>query len=487
MAYALGSFETCAMLEPTKKSPSALSLIPNRQSNDPHSNRTSASSTGNLIRRARRQSVPSLHHNMTSNQPAPSNPVQFRAEPDSPISLHEWQRSINDRIKSPFRGGFYQSTPSPPPPVPKVPYSAVGINAPSSTPSGSVRNSMSNSVSHKSLSQSVTSNLSAALSSVTSPASRRKSRALSPSDFKHGRDTDQTSLTSGDSPTPPATTGLQQGYVDVESGNSLNAEKMLEQAMQFHRQRRNQQRFGGAPSLKSKASSLSAKESKESIPSSPAQGHTSPAPRSGATLPAMRVNTTSPPNLSIASFEVLIKELEQEEEERKRKRPETPVPVPSQPEPVFSPKEPITALVEVATPIPQPRERVPNPLNAAKRRSTGSILSSPLTPTFPLDKENSSPFHHDRKVSITGNHRRGISIASFGSEQSDSKRNSAHELTFNFVDWSNGGCGVSERRASREYNAMMVRSNSTVGSVFGEIDVSRRLSSYNFGRRGSVF
>jgi len=60
-------------------------------------------------------------------------------------------------------------------------------------------------------------------------------------------------------------------------------------------------------------------------------------------------------------------------------------------------------------------------------------------------------------------------------------------LTFNFVDWNNGGCGLSDRRTSREYSAMMVRSNSTVSSVFGEIDESRRLSSYNFGRRGSVF
>ena len=308
-----------------------------------------------------------------------------------------------------------------------------------------------------------------------------------PSDLKRVRDADQTSLTSGDSITPPATTGLQQGYFDVEPENSLNAEKVLEQAMQFHRQRRNQQRFGGAPSLKSKASTLSAKESKESTSSSPAQGHASPAPRSGATLPTMRLNATSPPNLSIASFEMLIKELEAEEEERKRKRQETPVPASSQPTPVAS-KEPVSTPVEVPTPpTPQARARRPNPLNAAKRRSTGSILSSPLTPTFPLDKENSSPLPRDRKVSITGGHPRRISVASFGSEQSDSKRNSAHELTFNFVDWSNGGCGVADRRASREYSAVMVRSDSTVSSVFGEIDESKRLSSYNFGRRGSVF
>jgi len=296
-------------------------------------------------------------------------------------------------------------------------------------------------------------------------------------------------VTSHDSVTPPATTGLQQGYFEVVGQeNSLNAEKVLEQAMQFHRQRKNQHRFGGAPSLKSKASSLSAKESKNSVPSSPAQGHASPAPRSGATLPAMRINTASPPNLSIASFEVLIKELEEEEEERKRKRPETPVPVPSPPTPIAE-KEPISTPVEGPTPpTPQPRAPRPNPVNAAKRRSTGSILSSPLTPTFPLDKENSSPlFPRDRKVSITGGHPRRISVASFGSEQGDSKRNSAHELTFNFVDWSNGGCGLSDRRTSREYSAMMVRSNSTVSSVFGDIDESRRLSSYNFGRRGSVF
>jgi len=478
------------MLEPTKKSPSALSLIPNpnRPPNESRSNRTSASSTSTLMRRARRQSIPSLHHNNTSNQPAPSNPVQFRAEPDSPISLHEWQRSINDRIKSPFPGEFYQSTPSPPPPVPKVPYGTVSMYTPYPTPSGSIRNTMPTSISHKSLSQSVTSNLSAALSSVTSPSSRRKSRALSPSDLKRVRDADQTSLTSGDSITPPATTGLQQGYFDVEPENALNAEKVLEQAMQFHRQRRNQQRFGGAPSLKSKASTLSAKECKDSTPSSPAQGHASPAPRSGATLPAMRLNATSPPNLSIASFEVLIKELEAEEEERKRKRQETPVPVPSPQTPV-SVKEPtVSAPVEAAAaPTPQARARRPNPLNAAKRRSTGSILSSPLTPTFPLDKENSSPVPRDRKVGVSGGHPRRISVASFGSEQSDSKRNSAHELTFNFVDLSNGGCAATDHRASREYSAVMVRSNSTVSSVFGDMDESRRLSSYNFGRRGSVF
>src|SRR5277367_330504 len=130
------------MLEATKKSPSALSLIPNpnRSSNDTRSNRISTSPTSALIRRARRQSVPSIYHNITSNQPAPSNPVQFRAEPDSPISLHEWQRSINDRIKSPFPGEFYQSTPTPPPPVPKVPYGTVNMYSPSPTPPGSIRN-----------------------------------------------------------------------------------------------------------------------------------------------------------------------------------------------------------------------------------------------------------------------------------------------------------------------------------------------------------
>ena len=91
----------------------------------------------------------------------------------------------------------------------------------------------------------------------------------------------------------------------------------------------------------------------------------------------------------------------------------------------------------------------------------------------------------DRKVSLSGQQSR-ISVASFRSVQSDSKRNSAHDVTFNLVDWSGiaGGCAVSERRASREFSAMMVRSR----SAFGEFDESRRISStYNFGRRGSVY
>ena len=205
----------------------------------------------------------------------------------------------------------------------------------------------------------------------------------------------------------------------------------------------------------------------------------------------MRINTSSPPHLSIASFEVLIKEIEEEEEERKRKRQAAMPPIsPSPPKkPTPEPLPPPSAVDPV--PLAQPRPRRPSALNDAKRRSTGSILfSNPLTPTFmPIDKENSFPFLVERKPSISGQSRR-VSVASFGSQQSDSKRNSAHELAFNFVDWSgmSGGCSVSERRASREYSALMVRSNSVVSSIFGEFDDSRNVSSsYNFGRRGSVY
>jgi hypothetical protein len=249
----------------------------------------------------------------------------------------------------------------------------------------------------------------------------------------------------------------------------------LEQAMRHHKQRRNQQRLGGPSSLKSKSSTISAKDS---VPSSPAQTHASPAIRSGATLPAMKINSTSPPNPSIATFEVLIKELEEEEEERKRRNPV------SQP-PTIAPQVSLTPSSDVAT-VPKPRLKRPSALNKAKRRSTGSILfSQPLTPTIPIDKENSLLFPVDRKSNTTGGQHARISVASFSSERSDSKRNSAHELTFNFVDWSGfgGSCAALERRASREYSAM-VRSNTAFG---GEFESRRYPSAYNFGRRGSVF
>ena len=222
-------------------------------------------------------------------------------------------------------------------------------------------------------------------------------------------------------------------------------------------------------------SSASTKSGKDSSPSSPVQPLTPPI-RPGATLPAIRINVTSPPNLSIASFEVLIKELEEEEEERNRKRQAAMPPISSSPPKKTTPEPlPSTSSVESVT-VAQPRPRRPSALNDAKRRSTGSILfSNPLTPTFtptfmPFDKENSFPFPHERKSSISGQSRR-VSVA-------------------NFVEWSGiaGGCSVSERRASREYSALMVRSNSVVSSIFGEFDDSRHVSSsYNFGRRGSVY
>jgi hypothetical protein len=405
-------------------------------------------------------------------------------EPESSISLHEWQRSINDRIKSPFPQELYQPTPSPPPPVPKLPQGTVNMHPPIHRSQNSNRNTMPTSMSHKSLSQSVSSNLSAALSSVTSPSSRRKSRVLSPSELKRVRDADQASMTRADSttPPPPPATGSQQRCFEDEQQESLNAEKVLEQAMRHHQQRRNQQRLGGPGSLKSKASTLS---TKESAPSSPKQMHASLAIRSGTTLPPTSVEA-SPLGLSIASFEELIKELEEEEEERKRKEELTvSQPPKTTPPPVSMPPDVVVPQPQ-SQPEPQPPLNRPSALNNVKRRSTGSILfSQPLTPTLPLDIENLYPFSMDRKVSLSAQQSR-ISVASFGSTKSDGKRNSAHEVTFNFVDWSAiaGGCAVSERRASREFSAMMVRSK----SGFGEFDESRRISStYNFGRRGSVF
>ena len=119
---------------------------------------------------------------------------------------------IESRV--PFRRKFYQPTPSPPPPVPKIPYGTVNMCPPAPLSQNPNRNTMPTSISHKSLSHSVSSNLSAALSSVTSPSSRRKSRVLSPSEMKRVRDADQASLTSVDSTTPPPTGGLQQGYIN---------------------------------------------------------------------------------------------------------------------------------------------------------------------------------------------------------------------------------------------------------------------------------
>jgi hypothetical protein len=113
-----------------------------------------------------------------------------------------------------------------------------------------------------------------------------------------------------------------------------------------------------------------------------------------------------------------------------------------------------------------------------------------LTPTFQsFDKENSFAFVLDRKNSVTSPKSRRVSVASFGSQHSESKRNSAREITFNFVDWS-GGDGaagvVAETRRSKEGYGMLGRSDSIVSSVLSEFDQSRR-SSYNYGRRGSVF
>jgi hypothetical protein len=278
-------------------------------------------------------------------------------------------------------------------------------------------------------------------------------------------------MRSNDSATPPPSSGVQQGYFDEEPKSSLpTAEKVLEQAMRFHQQRRQQARWGGPTSMHSNSST---KSDKDSTPSSPAQPIITP-PIRGTTLPAIRNQAPSPPSLAIANFEVLIKELEEEEAERKRKR-----------EAILPPTSPKKASPEGLPETAQPRPRRPSLLNDAKRRSTGSIL---FNPTFtPIDKENSLPFSID-KAPLSQSRR--VSVASFGSEHSESKRNSAHEVTFNFVDWSGVGVGGSfavEQRASREYShAMMVRSNSVVSSVFGEFDDSRRSSSYNFGRRGSV-
>ena len=439
-----------------------------------------------LVRRARRQSVPSLHPAAQGSMPI-SQPVNFRADTEpSPVSLHEWQRSINDRIKTIFPTNLLPAASQPPvPPVPKVPKVPFGstntyVQTPVSTPSS--RNTMSTSGSHKSLSHSVTSNLSSALSSMTSPASRRKSRALSPSEVRRIRDLDQQSTTSTDSPnTPPATMTSQQGsFIDDASTNSLNAEKVLEQAMRHHQQRRNQARLNGPESLKSKASTLSVKDSSASTASSPTQNYITPSSRVGQTLPAKRMDVISPPDLSIASFEVLIKELEAEEEERKRN---TIIQCPQKPP--TPPPETVVPTVAGANPQARPQKR-PSPLNDVKRRSTGSILfCHPLSPAFSLDKGNSSPLSMDWKATScggSGHKTRRISVASFGSEHRDSKRNSAHEVTLNLVEWSS-----LDRRGSKEYTAMVSTNSGVGGSVFGDFEQARRMVGYNFGRRGSVF
>jgi len=476
------------MIEPTKKTPTSISLLPNPK-RDPSAlaradNRLSGTSANILVRRARRQSVPSLHATAQGSMLI-SQPVNFRADTEpTPVSLHEWQRSINDRIKTIFPTDLLQAAPPQPPvpPVPKVPFGTANmfVQTPVSIPSS--RNTVSTSSSHKSLSHSVTSNLSSALSSMTSPASRRKSRALSPSEVRRIRDLDQQSMTSTDSlNSPPATMTLQQGsFADDASTSSLNAEKVLEQAMRHHQQRRNQARFAGPESLKSKASSVSVKDSSTSTASSPTQNYIIPSSHVGQTLPAKPIDVTSPPSLSIASFEVLIRELEAEEEERKRNTIiQCPQKLPT------APQETVVPTVPGANPQARPQKR-PSPLNDAKRRSTGSILfSHPLTPSFPLDKENSSPLSMDWKATWDGgigHTARRISVASFGSQHNASKRNSAHEVTLNLVEWSS-----LDPRGSKEYTAM-VRSNSGVASsVFGDFEQARRLVGYNFGRRGSVF
>jgi hypothetical protein len=288
--------------------------------------------------------------------------------------------------------------------------------------------------------------------------------------MKRVRDGDQASMRSNDSATPPPSSGFQQGYFDDEPRSSLpTAEKVLEQTMRFHQQRRQEARWGGPTTPKSDT----IKSGQAFTPSSPAQTLATP-PIQSCTMPAIRSQAPATPSLAIANFEVLIKELEEEEAERKRKRE---VPAPKTSSPQKKPSDPIQDQVS--------RPRRPSVLNEAKRRSTGSIL---FNPTFvPIDKENSFPMSLDKNAISQS---RRVSIASFGSEHSESKRNSAHEVTFNFVDWSGGDVGGSfavEQRTSREYSAMMVRSNSVVSSVFGEFDESRRSSSYNFGRRQSVF
>jgi hypothetical protein len=297
----------------------------------------------------------------------------------------------------------------------------------------------------------------------------------------------------------------------VEDDDPLNAEKVLEQAMRFHQQRRNAKRFASSiyqttpkptPSIISQSSTSSKESGKQA---SPGQAFASPSFRS-STLPPARPN---PPNLSIASFDVLIRELEQEEEEeRKRKRPDTPE-SPELEQQERTPPAPPSAIglgIAVPTPppsatsttplnaedgpaIPRPRARRPNPLNEAKRRSTGSLLfHTPLTPNFTraaFDKENSFTF-------FTGIDKRAtpqrVSVASFGSEHTDSRRNSTHELQFNFVEWSTSGCGVVEAVRRGEY-AGLGMADRGFGALSGEMVERRRgiVNGYNFGRRGSVF
>lgn len=320
--------------------------------------------------------------------------------------------------------------------------------------------------------------------------------------MKRTRDADAQSMSSSESRTPPPTS--VPAFFESEEHSLPNAEKVLEQAMRFHAQRRRVGNLGrtvGSGTSHGKEGSVSSALSRENVPS--------PMIRPVATMPAMK--TTTAPDLSIASFEVLIKELEAEEEERNKKRA-TPIPTSTPPLPPLppSPANSSHSIVDT-TPVPPPpktlptiaipRPRRPSAIHEAKRRSTGSILFNQLTtPTFQsFDKENSFPsFLHDRKgsiTSITGSRR--LSVASFGSQLSESKRNSvAREeiITFNFVDWSSAdgsAAGVvsapaPERTSRGDVYGMLGRSDSIVSSVLSEFDYSRR-SSYNYGRRGSVF
>jgi hypothetical protein len=292
------------------------------------------------------------------------------------------------------------------------------------------------------------------------------------SEMKRVWDTDQVSVSSSDGFTPPATNGLQQGYFDQEPDSLPNAEKVLEQTMRYHLQRRNQKRFHGPGSTKSNASTGSGYTSSLSSPVD-----LSPAMPPTSTMPTMTTTVSSPPpNLSITSLDVLIKELEEEEEERKRQILAA--------QPLFLP--PVVTHEPTESKADQSCRRRPSAIKTANRRSTGSILThQPLEPTFTtFDKEKSFPFYVEHK----SNSSRRVSVASLGSQKSDSKRNSAHEVTFNFVDWNAlGTVSISEHCASTDLSAMLVRSNSVVSSVFGEFEDSRRSSSYNFGRRGSVY
>jgi hypothetical protein len=310
---------------------------------------------------------------------------------------------------------------------------------------------------------------------MTAPSNRRKSRVVSTAEMKRARDADQASMMSFNSGSPSPTMYTQTSYESETIYSLPNAEKALEQALRHHQQRRNQPRLRGNPSMMSVAS----RELDSRPPSSPAPVFApviaSIPPRQVVTPPSTALD------LSIASFEVLIREIEQEEEERKRKRSSPPPPsVPANlpaldmvPSPLTSPETPLVLPPLVA----RPRPRRADPHHEAKRRSTGSILFSQLTPTF--GDETASGIWTDRKFSTTSIMDRRLSMTSFTEE--GSKRHSAREITFNFVDWSGfpSRCSVTEGS-----NVGLGRSDSVVSSFFGE---SRRDSTYNYRRRGSVF